>query len=72
MTDRLKGFVVVLDQDYRVDDAEEIRIALSMVKGVLSVTPSVTQLEDHMNRQRIRTELHEKLFEVLRDPTRKA
>ncbi len=72
MTDRLKGFVVVLDQDYRVDDAEEIRIALSMVKGVLSVTPSVTQLEDHMNRQRIRLELHEKLFQVLKDSTQKA
>lgn len=72
MTDRLKGFVVVLDQDYRVDDAEEIRIALSMVKGVLSVTPSVADYEDLMNRQRIRMELHAKLYEALRDPTRKA
>jgi hypothetical protein len=31
MTTRLKGFVVVLDRDYREDDVEEIRRALLMV-----------------------------------------
>ena len=67
MTDRIKGYVVTLDRDYRTDDVEEIRNALLMVKGVLSVEPSVAQLDDHMNRQRVRLELHEKLFNVLRD-----
>lgn len=65
MTDRIKGFVVTLDKDYRVDDVEEIRRALLMVKGVLSVESSVADISDHMNRERVRLELHEKLFAVL-------
>lgn len=65
MTDRIKGFVVTLDKDYRVDDVEEIRRALLMVKGVLSVDSSVADISDHMNRERVRIELHEKLFQVL-------
>ena len=50
--------------------AEEIRHALLMVKGVLSVTPSVTDIGDHMNRERVRHELLEKLLAVLKDPVR--
>jgi len=69
MTDRIKGFVVTLDKDYRTDDVEEIRKALLMVKGVLSVDASVTELSDHMNRSRIRLELTDKLFAVLKEQT---
>lgn len=67
MTDRIKGYVVTLDHDYRTDDVEEIRKALLMVKGVLSVSPAVADFGDHMNRERIRLELHEKLFGVLHE-----
>jgi len=69
MTDRIKGFVVTLDKDYRTDDVEEIRKALLMVKGVLSVDASVAELSDHMNRSRIRLELTDKLFAVLKEQT---
>jgi len=69
VTDRIKGFVVTLDKDYRTDDVEEIRKALLMVKGVLSVDASVTELSDHMNRSRIRLELTDKLFAVLKEQT---
>jgi len=69
MTDRIKGFTVTLDRDYRTDDVEEIRKALLMVKGVLSVDASVTELSDHMNRSRIRLELMDKLFAVLKERT---
>jgi len=68
MTDRIKGFVVVLDNDYRTDDVEEIRNALLMVKGVLSVSPSVAGIDDHMNRERVRLELMDKLFALMKDP----
>lgn len=66
MTDRIKGFTVVLDGDYRDDDAEDIRTALEMVKGVLSATPSVRTPEDWMNRERVRHEMGEKLWDALR------
>jgi len=68
MTDRYKGCVVTLDQEYRSDDAEEIIAAIKMVKGVLNVTPSVADFNDHMNRDRVRAELSQKLWDVLKPP----
>jgi hypothetical protein len=65
MTDRIKGFVVTLEHDYRNDDAAVIRAALEMVKGVISVSPVVADISDHMNRMRIRLELREKLLGLL-------
>ena len=37
MTDRVKGFVVVLKDDLRIDDARPIKNAILMTLGVLSV-----------------------------------
>lgn len=54
MTDRVKGCVVTFDRDYRDDDAEEILQAIRMIKGVLSVEGSVKNLDDTMNRERIK------------------
>jgi hypothetical protein len=65
MSDRIKGFIVVLDKDYRDDDASEIRIALQNIRGVCKVTPSVMHAEDVMNQSRIKSELIKKIYEVL-------
>lgn len=65
MTDRFKGLTVVLDGDYRTDDAQAIIDAISMIKGVIKVVPSVTSMDDLINRERISMELQTKLFEVL-------
>ncbi len=66
MTDRLKGFVVILDEDIREDDAQPILDAIQMIRGVLEVTPMVNKMEDLMARERVRAELEGKLFAVLR------
>ena len=66
MTDRVKGFTVTLEQDIRVDDVEVILNAVRMVKGVAHVEPSLTTMEDHMNRTLIRLELEQKIYEMLR------
>lgn len=66
MTDRLKGFTVTLQKDIREDDAERIVQAIQMIKGVLDVEPSISTLEDHMNRMMIKQELKEKLWEALK------
>jgi len=66
MTDRVKGFVVTLSEDMREDDAQAIADAIRMVRGVLDVSPSIVDHEDHMNRERIRRELQEKLWDILR------
>jgi len=66
MTDRIKGFYVTLDKDYRDDDVETIKNAILMIKGVISVKESIVDSDDHINRERIRQELIQKLWDVLK------
>ena len=65
MTDRIKGFTVILENDYRDDDSSEIMIALQNIRGVAKVVPSVSTPDDLMNRERIKSQLIKKLYEVL-------
>jgi hypothetical protein len=65
MTDRLKGVWVTFDQDIRTDDAESLINAIKHLRGVLAVEPNITDVADYMARERVRTELSEKLWEVL-------
>lgn len=69
MTDRLKGFVVTLDSDIREDDAETIRQAIHSLRHVVSVQPVKTNLDDQINREKIRLEINEKIFAVLKEKT---
>ena len=62
MTDRVKGLVVVLEHDIRIDDVQPIIDAIKCIRGVLKVDTSVVTMDDHMNRERIR---REKIWEVL-------
>ena len=65
MTDRIKGFIVTLNEDYREDDVQAIVTAIKMVKGVLSVDALVRDHTDLMARQRVRQELLNKVWAVL-------
>jgi hypothetical protein len=67
MSDRIKGFTVTLDKDYKDEDAEIIATAIGMIKGVMQVTSSVVDPGDYMNRGRIQMELRQKLYDVLKD-----
>lgn len=67
VSDRLKGFVVVLDTDIREDDAENIRIAIAALRNVISVSPVPTDMNDHFARTRVKHELREKLWEIVTD-----
>ncbi len=44
MTNRHAGYMVVLEESIREDDAKHIITALSQVKGVISVEPVVDDL----------------------------
>ena len=65
MSDRIKGYIVTLDGDYKEEDAVEIRNAIRMIKSVLNVESNVTDINDHMNRNQIKNELRNKLWEIL-------
>lgn len=67
MTDRIKGFVVTLDSDVRIDDIDHIVNAIKMIKGICSVEPSVSNFDDTMNRERIKSELRGKFIEFLKE-----
>jgi len=67
MTDRIKGFTVTLTDDIRIDDVQPLLDAVKMLKGVASVDVSVTNMDDHMNRQMISMEFKTKLYDVLKD-----
>lgn len=52
MSDRINALTVVLDRDIRDDDCEPMILAIQMIKGVLSVKPHVSQIEDHIAETR--------------------
>lgn len=66
MTDRIKGFTIVLKKDIRDDDFEAIGKAVEMIKGVAKVEPSISTGDDWMNRERVKMELQNKLWEVIK------
>lgn len=67
MTDRIKGYVVILEENIREDDAKQITDALSMVKGVLKATPLISGIEDLIAEERVRARLRNQILDILWD-----
>jgi hypothetical protein len=65
MTDRLKGLTVVLDKDYRTDDAEAIINAIGMIRGVGKVVPLISTPSDQIDRIRIAKDMELAIYEAL-------
>ncbi|WP_433730791.1 hypothetical protein ACQP2Y_21025 [Actinoplanes sp. CA-051413] len=65
MTDRHAGYLVVLAEDLRDDDAEEILTALRMVRGVQSVAPVVANIDQRIAQSRADTAWRERIYTML-------
>jgi hypothetical protein len=65
MTDRIKGFTVILEKDYRIDDIETIQKAIAMIKGVVGVQPVISQPSDFLAEQRVKNKIREDLYEFI-------
>lgn len=65
MTDRIKGLVVTLDKDIRDDDVQQIIDAIKMIKCVIGVSGSVRNIDDHINRVKIKHDLEMKIYKAL-------
>ena len=65
MTDRHNGYIVVLKEDIREDDAKNTLIALSMIEGVMKVEPIINDPRQQLAFIRARQELGEGLWHVL-------
>ena len=64
MTDRHSGYVVTLASDIREDDAEAIITALGQIRGVISVTPVVADVQTAVASQRAKIKWSQKLYEL--------
>jgi len=65
VTDRVKAFTVYLDEDMREEDAENVRLALLMVKRVSAVRPHLAEFSDDQAQERAERVLRDKLRDVL-------
>ena len=65
MTDRYYALTVILEKDFRDDDAEPILNAIRMIKGVQDVKGLVSNPETYMAEERARVELGKKLLNVV-------
>lgn len=69
MTDRHNGYLVILKNPIREDDAGNIIKAIGLIKGVISVKPMINNWESSIALERARRELTSKLFRILEDET---
>lgn len=67
MTDRLSGFVVVLEEDTRDDDAQATLDAIRQIRGVLSVEPHVSDIGAIIALSRTKHEILNGLIAIVRD-----
>jgi hypothetical protein len=67
MSDRYNYLTVILEQDLKDEDAEPLIEAIKQFRGVLSVTPNVSDTTALLAEERARSKLTEKLWRVLRD-----
>lgn len=66
MTERHAGYVVMLKNDIREDDAEKIVNALRMVQGVIEVKPVINGgIELEIAEERARGTLRDEMREIL-------
>lgn len=67
MSDRTVVLTVVLDNEYRVDEAgESIMNAIRMIKGVRNVKANVSDIETYTAYTNARFDLEKKLWDALR------
>ena len=65
MTDRINAITLVLEKDTRVDDAENIMLAVRMLKGVVSAEGNVTDINDYVAQSRARYEIGQKVIKAV-------
>ena len=67
MSDRYNCLIVVLEKDLKDEDAEPLIEAIKQFRGVLSVTPNVSDLTAHLAEKRVRWEIGAKLLAALKE-----
>lgn len=66
MTDRIHSFTATLEHDIRDDEAEAIKQAISVIRGVISVKANVTEFDLHVAEMRANHKLQRKLLDMFK------
>lgn len=64
MSDRINGFIVVLDKDYKDEDIEPTITAIEQIKGVIAVKPNIVTTDDYIAKERTKIEIANKIYEL--------
>ncbi len=67
MTDRVKGFIVTLEEDARIDHIEVVMQSIRLIRGVADVQPSISDSSDHINQMRVKSDLRNKLWKFINE-----
>lgn len=65
MAERFNGFLVVLEEDIREDDAQSLMNAIRHLRGVLSVAGNVASVSDHIATARAKAEFARRLLDIV-------
>lgn len=68
MTDRYNALIVVLEENIRSDDAENLLTAIRQLRGVLSVSGNVASPNDYVAKELARSTLGKKIIDVIYPP----
>jgi hypothetical protein len=67
MTDRVKGFIVTLDTDIRIDEIQTVMQAIRCMRRVANVEPSIVDPSDWINQQRVKSEIRDKMYYFIKE-----
>lgn len=67
MSNKIKGFTVVLEKDVSEEYAGHISNAIRMITGVIDVTHVIANPHDFIEQSRCNTAMTEKLLKVISD-----
>lgn len=73
MSERVASLTVILDQEYRTDDAEAIQKAIEMVKGVSKVVLGpVVDVNTYYAQQKASIDITKRVLGALKEPSKNA
>lgn len=67
MSGKAKGFVVTLEDDFRLEDLELLMQTVRFMRGVVDVSANIVDVNDWINQQRIKNELRSKMIDFIKD-----
>lgn len=66
MTDKVHSITIVLEENVRVDDVEGLLQVLLSLKGVMTATGNVANIESYVAETRAKVNLYRQMVELIK------